>query len=358
MTEAALPLRNGLVVRQHLVLTADPLERLIGRTAVMRQVRDHIQRIARSPVPVLIVGETGTGKELCAEAIGILSGRTPLIPVNCAALSESLVESELFGHERGAFTGALRTHLGVIAAADGGTLFLDELAEVSSAVQAKLLRTLESGEYRPLGSTKVMRSQFRILAATNSDLEHIVSTGLLRTDLFHRLGAVRIRLPPLRERLEDIPVLAEDFLRRYLERSDHGPSRISPEACDALTRCYWPGNVRQLRNVVEAAAALAGAEPAVGIDHVVEVLGPATAEPTPADTPPSLSDVRLQAERQAIVDALRRTGGNREQAARLLCISEATLYRKLGGHPDRRSIVRRDTTPGFDRSTDRRSPQS
>jgi DNA-binding NtrC family response regulator len=355
MTEAALPLRNGLVVRQHLALTADPLEKLIGRTAVMRQVRDQIQRIAQSPVPILIVGETGTGKELCAEAIGILSGRTPLIPVNCAALPESLVESELFGHERGAFTGALRTHLGLIAAADGGTLFLDELAEVPRPVQAKLLRTLESGEYRPIGSTKTLRSQFRILAATNGDLDHIVSTGHLRTDLFHRLGAVRIRLPPLRERLEDIPLLAECFLHRYLARAGHGPFLISPEACGALTRCYWPGNIRQLRNVVEAAAALAGTESAVGVDHVAEVLGPAMAEPASTDTPLSLSDVRRSAERQAILGALQRTGGNREQAARLLGISEATLYRKLVGHSERRPMDRRATTRGAGGSADRRS---
>src|SRR5207249_2704237 len=174
------------------------------------------------PGAVLVLSEAGTGKELCAEAISDLSRRTPFMAVNCAALPESLVESELFGHERGAFTGAVQARRGMIAAADGGTLFLDELAEVPSTVQAKLLRTLESGEYRPLGSTKTMRSRFRILAATSGDPERIISEGHLRADLFHRLGAVRVRLPPLRERIEDIPRLAEEFLRRYLERSDCG----------------------------------------------------------------------------------------------------------------------------------------
>lgn len=331
MSEAALPLQSGTAVRQQCVSPAEPLEKLLGRTAVMRQVRDQIQRIARSPVPVLIVGETGTGKEVCAEVIGVISGRMPLIPVNCAALPENLVESELFGHERGAFTGALRAHLGVIAAVNGGTLFLDELAEVPSAVQAKLLRTLESGEYRPVGSTKTLRSHFRILAATSGDLQGILSKGHLRADLFHRLGAVQIRLPPLRERLEDIPLLAENFLHRYLERAGRGPFLISPHAGAALMRCQWPGNVRQLRNVVEAAAALAGTESVVDVQHVVEILGSALADPAPADALPSLSDVRRSAERQAILGALQRTGGNREQAARLLGISEATLYRKLGG---------------------------
>ena len=316
-----------------MVSAPEALQKLIGQTGAMRQVRDQIQRIARSPVPVLIVGETGTGKELCAEAIAALSGRRPFVPVNCAALPESLVESELFGHERGAFTGAVRAHAGVIAAVDGGTLFLDELAEVPSAVQAKLLRTLESGEYRPVGSTKTFRSQFRILAATSGDLDRIISAGHLRADLFHRLGAVRVRLPSLRERLEDIPRLAEEFLRRYLERCDSGPARILPEACTVLMQQAWPGNIRQLRNVVEAAAAVAGSEPVIDMLHVVEVLASTAKDASPPDTMPSLSETRRRAEGQAILDALRLTGGNRERAAKLLRISEATLYRKLSKPP-------------------------
>jgi len=329
MLDAVTPLQGGLAARLGGSHARDPLQKLIGQSILMQQVREQIQRIARSPVPVLIVGETGTGKELCAEAIGYHSGRTPFVPVNCAALPESLVESELFGHERGSFTGAFRAHVGVIAAADGGTLFLDELAEIPNAVQAKLLRTLESGEYRPLGSTKALRSQFRILAATSGDLERIVSAGHLRTDLFHRLGAVRVHLPSLRERLEDIPLLVEGFLRRYLERSDRGPTKVLPEACAELMQHQWPGNVRQLRNVIEAAAAVAGEDPVVDRLHIIEVLGSAMRVPPPPDTHPSLSEVRRQAEQHAILDALRLTDGNRERAAKLLRISEATLYRKL-----------------------------
>jgi len=339
MPETASRLPSMVAVRTGGVSASEALRKLIGQSGAMQQVRGQIQRIARSPVPVLIVGETGTGKELCAEAMSLLSGRTPFIAVNCAALPESLVESELFGHERGAFTGAVQARAGMIAAADGGTLFLDELAEVPTTVQAKLLRTLESGEYRPLGSTKTLTSRFRILAATSGDLERIISAGHLRVDLFHRLGAVRVRLPPLRERLEDIPVLAAEFLRRYLERCDCGPANVSPEASTVLMQQDWPGNVRQLRNVVEAAAAVAGLDPVVGMLHVVEVLASSRSEAPPVDIFPSLAEARTRAEEHAIIDALQRTAGNRERAAKLLRISEATLYRKLGRRPPTDSIL-------------------
>ncbi|MGH7334189.1 MAG: sigma-54 interaction domain-containing protein [Candidatus Rokuibacteriota bacterium] len=309
---------------------SDSLRKLTGRSAAIQQVRDQIQRIARSPVPVLILGETGTGKELCAEAIALASGRTPFVPVNCAALPEGLVESELFGHERGAFTGAVRSHAGMIALAHGGILFLDELAELPSPVQAKLLRTLESGEYRRVGSTKTLQSDFRILAATSGDLERVIASGRLRADLLHRLGAVRVCLPALRQRLEDIPLYAEEFLRRYLERCDAGPSRISPEACALLMQHDWPGNLRQLRNVVEASAAVAGSDDVIEMLHVVQFLIPSAKDAAASEAVPSLAEVRARAEMRAILEALRRAGGNRERAAKLLRISEATLYRKLG----------------------------
>jgi two-component system response regulator HydG len=311
------------------VSTRDPLEKLIGRSAAIQEVRDRIRRIARSPVPVLILGETGTGKELCAEAIAVLSGRKPFLPVNCAAFPEGLVESELFGHERGAFTGAVRAHPGVIALAHGGVLFLDELAELPGPVQAKLLRTLESGEYRALGSTRTMRSEFRILAATSGDLERVIAEGRLRTDLLHRLGAVRVVLPPLRRRVEDIPELVGAFLRRYLERSAGGPAHMAPEACAVLMQHDWPGNLRQLRNVVEAAAAVAGSDAEIGILDVVQFLSP-LASAAPGEDIPTLAQVRQAAEQRAILEALGRAGGNRERAAQLLRISPATLYRKLG----------------------------
>jgi DNA-binding NtrC family response regulator len=295
----------------------------------MQAARDQICLLAKSPVPVLILGETGTGKELCAEALAVLSGRTPFVPVNCAAFPEGLAESELFGHERGAFTGAIRSHAGVIALANGGVLFLDELAELPNAVQAKLLRTLESGEYRPLGSRETLRSGFRILAATSGDLDRVIAAGRLRADLLHRLGAARVLMPPLRERLEDIPLLAEAFLHGYLERST-GPSRVTPEACAVLMQHDWPGNVRQLRNVVEACAAVAGQEAEIGMLHVVQFLPPVARAEGASDAVPTLAEARARAETRAILEALTRAGGNRGQAAKLLRVSEATLYRKLG----------------------------
>jgi len=323
--EAALAQPEGTAVSQ-----ADPLHKLLGRSAAMQQVRERIQRVAHSPVPVLILGDTGTGKEVCAEGIARLSGRTPFLPVNCAAFPESLAESELFGHERGAFTGAVRSHPGVIALANGGVLFLDELAELPAPVQAKLLRTLESGEYRPVGATKTLRSDFRILAATSGDLDRAITSGRLRADLVHRLGAVRLSLPPLRQRLEDIPLLAEEFLRHYLEKCPCGPARIAPEACAVLMQHDWPGNLRELRNVIEAAAAVARSDDAVGMLHVLEVLPRSADWKAMPEAFPSLAEVRLEAERRAILEALRRVEGNRERAAKLLHISEATLYRKLG----------------------------
>ena len=310
-------------------VTSDALQVLIGRSTAMLQVRERIQRIARSPVPVLILGETGTGKDLCAEALGRLSGRTPFVPVNCAAIPEGVAESELFGNDRGAFTGAVQARLGVVAIAHGGTLFLDELGELPTAVQAKLLRTLESGEYRPLGSTKTLRSDFRILAATSSDVERAIAGGRMRADLLHRLGAVRIVLPPLRARREDIPLLAQALLRNYLQRSNMGPSGIAQDASVLLMQHDWPGNIRQLRNVIEAAAAIACGEDEVQLPHVLQFLTPEESDALPPDQVPTLGQVRRRAEGKAILDALSRTGGNRERAAKLLRISAATLYRKL-----------------------------
>ncbi len=196
-------------------------------------------------------------------------------------------------------------------------------------MQAKLLRTLESGEYRPVGSNKTLHAHFRILAATSGDLEQVILTGKLRPDLLHRLGAVRITLPPLRRRLEDIPLLAHLFLRLYQERSERGPHEITPEACVALMQHDWPGNVRQLRNVVEGAAAVAGADDEIRLPHVLQLIGPVEAVAQDSRIQ-SLAQARRSAEQRAIHTALGQVGGNREQAAKLLRISEATLYRKLG----------------------------
>lgn len=302
----------------------------------MQQVRDHIVRIARSPVPVMILGETGTGKELCAEAIAALSGRTPFLAVNCAAFPEGVVESELFGHERGAFTGAVRSRAGVIARADGGTLFLDELAEIPATVQAKLLRTLQSGEYQPVGAVVTRRSEFRILAAASGDLEALIAAGRLRVDLIHRLGALRVRMPPLRERLDDLPQLADSFLRGFLTKRGTGPARLHPDVLVAMARFGWPGNVRQLKNVVEAAATLAGDECEVTVDHLLPILAIPERSTTASEGIPSLAEARRRTDEETIGRALAEANGNRELAARLLRVSAATLYRYL---KERRSQV-------------------
>lgn len=314
-------------------MTSQHASALIGRSVAVADLRTRIERIARSPVAVLIVGETGTGKEVCAEEIVRLSGRSPFRPVNCSAIAENLVESELFGHTRGAFTGAIRDHEGVIATANGGVLFLDELAEIPPPVQAKLLRTLESGEYQPVGSKLVCRSTFRIVAAVNEDPDRLVAAGRLRVDLLHRLGSVRLWLAPLRERLEDIPLLVEAFVRRFLARMGQPAIALTDDAMAFLMRQPWPGNVRQLRNVVEAAVAMAGSEPLVTAAHVREVLGaPEVAEPGPVRTR-SMAESLRRAAVLAIRKALLVTGGNRDAAAKLLRISPATLYRKMAEKP-------------------------
>jgi len=300
----------------------DALRALIGRSTSMEQVRSQIRCIAPAPIPVLIIGETGTGKASCEQAIARLSGRAPIVPVNCAALPDSLAESELFGHERGAFTGAIRCNVGVIATANGGILFLDELVDLSSPLQAKLLRALETGEYRPVGSTTTRRSDFRIIAATSGGLERI------RPELLHRIGAVRVILPPLRRRPEDIPLLATEFLRCYRERARRGPFRIARETYVMLMQETWPGNVRQLRNVIEGAAALAGTDNTLRVLQVSQVIAPDFRQETEPDCL-SLVQIRRRSEQRAILNALERVSGNRERAARLLRISPATLYRKL-----------------------------
>ena len=305
----------------------------MGASTAMQEVYGRIQRFGPSPVPILVLGETGTGKDLCAHALWEADGRRgPFVPVNCAAIPETLIDSELFGHEHGAFTGATRTRGGLIAQADRGILFLDELAELSLATQAKLLRTIETGEYRPVGSDRTLRSRFRVIAATRPDIDRLVKQHRFRPDLLHRLGAVRIHMPPLRARVEDIPVLVNAFLAGYRERNrGRGPTSATQEALELLRGAAWPGNVRQLRNVVEAAAASAGTNPRIEPTDVLDFLPLWTVVPTEDDEPfLSLSARVLWAEERAVLEALARAKGNRREAARLLDISVATLYRKLG----------------------------
>jgi transcriptional regulator with PAS, ATPase and Fis domain len=297
----------------------------------MRRVRERIQQFARTPLPLLILGETGAGKDLCAHAIWDLVGHhRPFVSLNCAAIPEALMESELFGHLRGAFTGALRRRFGLVAQAHTGIIFLDEIAELSLRTQAKLLQVIETGAYRPVGGDRDHRSELRILAASSANLDRLVLQKRFRPDLLHRLGAVRIELPPLRERLEDVPMLVAQFLEGYRSHNEGvGPMTITEEALEVLTRARWPGNVRQLRNVVEAAAAKAGKASAVGGEHLLEFLPTGEPELAAMKRLPTLHEAVRRAEARAILEALRRSGGSRKGAAELLRVSEATLYRRL-----------------------------
>ncbi len=308
---------------------ADPeLAALLGESAVMRRVREWIATVRPARTNVLIEGESGTGKELAARAIH--GGRGPFVAVNAAAIPESLAEAELFGHRRGAFTGATRDHAGLLREADGGTLFLDEVNAMPTALQAKLLRVLEDKRLRPVGGSQDVAVDFRLVCATNTSLEALVEQGMFRRDLYHRIHVLHLRLPPLRERREDIPLLAEHFLQRYARAHGRPVRRLSPEAVAALGTAPWRGNVRELENVVEQAVVLCPPERG---ELPVEVLPPALggrgwAESAAAEgdgRPLTLADV----ERRHVREVLRQTGGIKAEAARLLAIDYKTLLRKL-----------------------------
>ena len=237
----------------------ESLRRIVGQSSAMSRVHELIKSAAPSPATVLLTGESGTGKELVARAIHEMSPRAKknLVTVNCSALTESLLESELFGHTKGAFTGATSNHAGLFAAADGGTIFLDEIGDMALATQVKLLRTLQEGEVRPVGATKAITVDVRVIAATNRDLEQEARRGQFREDLYYRLNVVRIDMPPLRERGEDIALLAHHLLNKHQQRMGKQFDGIEPQASRCLSRYHWPGNVRQLENAMEQAVALA-----------------------------------------------------------------------------------------------------
>jgi two-component system response regulator HydG len=304
-------------------------KRLLGQSAAMRQLRSLIERVAPASSPVLISGETGTGKELVALAIHADSARAEraFVAVNCAALPEHLLESELFGHARGAFTGASHARRGLFAEADEGTLFLDEIGDLPLPLQGKLLRVLQSGEVRPVGSESSRMVDVRCIAATHKDLGALVEQGLFREDLFFRLDVLRLPVPPLRERPEDIPALVEHFLSR--SRTDASRSVLvgfEPDALDFLTTSDWPGNVRQLENVVERLVVTA-ATPLARLADVRHALGPARdADPiAPLVRRPVTLD---ELEKRYIAGVLDRVGGSKVKAAEILGVDPSTLYRR------------------------------
>jgi DNA-binding NtrC family response regulator len=310
------------------------LGRLIGRSEAMRAVYRTVERVAASRANVLITGESGTGKELVARAVHELGPRreAPFVVVNCAAIPETLIESELFGHERGAFTDARERRIGRFEAAHGGTLFLDEIGELPLAVQAKLLRALQDRSIDRVGSTQPIPVDVRVVCATNRDLEKEVAAGRFRTDLYYRIHVVPIALPPLRERREDIRLLAESFLARAREEAGRGPTRISPEALAGLERHAWPGNVRELENAIERAVALADGEALELSDLPDEIQLAARGDLLREEVRSGRIDLDTAVARfetDLIREALARTGGNQTRAAEQLGITRRVLKLKM-----------------------------
>jgi DNA-binding NtrC family response regulator len=298
---------------------------VLGRSEVMRAMGELIGQLAPHFTTVLVSGETGTGKELVGRALHHLSPRRdrPFVAVNCSAIVETLFESELFGHVRGAFTGATEHRIGLFERAHGGVLLLDEVGELPHALQSKLLRVLESGEITRVGSSETRRVDVRVIAATNRPLASEVAAGRFRPDLLYRLNVVEIGVPPLRDRVEDIPLLARHFLRRYARMFDRRLDGLAPAADAALAAWLWPGNVRELRNVIERAAMLA-TTPTIDVD------GLRLGTPQPA-MPATVSTVRpiVELDRAEVVRALAETAGNKKEAARRLGISRRALYRRI-----------------------------
>jgi DNA-binding NtrC family response regulator len=299
-----------------------------GKSQRMLEVYKLVARVAPSTATVLVVGESGTGKELVARAIHNRSPRAakPFVPVNCTALSESLLESELFGHARGAFTGAVAAKRGLFETANGGTLFLDEIGDMGPKMQAQILRVLQDGEMRPVGGTEAIRVDVRLVCATNRDLDAEVKAGRFREDLYFRINVVTVRVPPLRDRAGDIPILVRHFTNKIARREGHSEASISPEALDVLCRYGWPGNVRELENAIERAVAVAKGNVVLPSDLPADVCGgtPAAAA-TLIDDRPTLGEL----EKRYIALVLAECGGNKKRAAEKLGIDRRTLYRAL-----------------------------
>ncbi len=297
---------------------------IVGRSRAIQEVLTRIERVAPSRSTVLVTGETGTGKELVARAIHDRSPQRemPLIKVNCAAIPEPLLESELFGHVRGAFTGAISSKKGKFALADGGTLFLDEIGTLSTAVQSKLLRVLQEREFEPLGAERTQSVEVRVIAATNRDLRALVSDGRFQEDLYYRLNVIPIELPPLRERREDVPLLVDHFVRKHVQRTGKPIARVEKGALAALEAYDWPGNVRELENTIERAVVLASGS-VIDVPDV-SLLGAGSAAASGLPSPKLHQNVEW-AERESVRRALRHAGGVKKDAAELLGISQRAL---------------------------------
>jgi len=309
---------------------------ILGYSPAVCRLVSLIEDVAQSDAPVLIHGESGVGKELVAQAIHDLGTRAegPFIKVNCASLNENLLESELFGHVRGAFTGAGRDRVGRFEAATGGTIFLDEIGDVSPALQVKLLRVLESKEIERVGDHRPVRIDTRVISATNRDLGQLVTQNTFRSDLFYRINVVPVHVPTLRERKEDIPVLAQTFVEQIAARSSKPITGIDSEAMDALIAYDWPGNIRELRNVIEYAFVLCR-EGEIEPRHISNRLNATGLTPTTASASAplislsSMAGMRSQKQRERLLSALREAGGNQSEAAKILGVSRVTVWKQI-----------------------------
>jgi DNA-binding NtrC family response regulator len=304
---------------------------ILGESSLMQAAVQTAKKAAGTNSTVLLLGESGTGKEVFAHTIHQWSPRRekPFVVVNCVALSEHLLESELFGHEKGAFTGAHQAKKGKFEAANGGTVFLDEIGDMPPSLQTKLLRVLQTHEFERVGGSRPISTDIRVLAATNRDLDEAVKAGRFRTDLFYRLNVIRIALPPLRDRKEDIPVLAQHFRARYAAETKRPVRRISAEAMECLCRQAWPGNVRELANTIERAVVLCSGETITPADLALPGAHPPAPpqEPIPTAEADGFHDQINHYRRQVLLSALRRTDGNQSQAAKLLGIRRTSFLR-------------------------------
>lgn len=305
-------------------------ENILGKSDPMRRIFEIVMHISDAPANVLITGESGTGKELIARAIHYHSGRSrgPFIPINCAAIPENLLESELFGYLQGSFTDARKDRKGLFQEASGGSLFLDEISEIPVNLQAKLLRVIEDKEVRPLGASRGEKVDVRILAASNRDLDQLVGEGRFRQDLFYRLNVVRIQLPPLRERSEDIPILAEHFIQKFSGKTKRRVQGLTEEALAAILNYHWPGNVRELEHTIERAVLLGKSELISATDLPPQLLAKDRNEVSLAEALSKGYSLK-NLERDYIKKVMESTKGNKTEAASILGVDRTTLYRKL-----------------------------
>jgi len=342
-----LTLRNAVeshrLQAENRTLRSEP-DDLVGAAPAMKKLRSTIEKAAPTPATVLVTGESGTGKELVARAIHRGSPRAgrPLVQVNCAAIPEELIESELFGHEKGSFTGAVRKQVGKFVSADGGTIFLDEIGDLSARAQAKVLRVLQSGEVEPVGAERTATVDVRVIAATNRDLEEEIAAGRFREDLYYRLNVVPIRAPPLRERLEDVPVLVDYFVRRYSEANNYRPMPFTEAAIKYLQALPWKGNVRELKNLVERLLILAPGDEITRDDVLTATGGTRPDLSSAATAARTLREFRETTERLFILQKLEENEWNVTQTAQAIDTPRSNLYKKL----DQYEIKREDHAGG------------